>query len=137
MPPPALEKFRDVARRHPPLELLLLFGSCARGDASARADWDFGYLARDAVEPLTLMAALAEAAGSDRVDVVDLSRAGGLLRFRAARDGVLIYEAHAGTFDSFRLAAARFWFDAEPVLRPAYEAVLERLGCSIRSSPRG
>lgn len=127
-PPAALERFREVARRQPALDLLLLFGSRARGDASALADWDFGYLAREPVDPLSLMATLAEAAGSDRIDAVDLSRASGLLRFRAARDGVLLYEARAGIFDLFRLEAARFWFDAEPVLRPAYDAVLERLG---------
>ena len=59
---------------------------------------------------------------------MDLARASGLLRYRAARDGVLVYEAQPGCFDRFRFAAARFWFDAEPVLRPGYDAILERLG---------
>lgn len=52
----------------------------------------------------------------------------GLLRYRAGRDGVRVYEATPGVCDRFRYDAARFWCDAEPVLRPAYEAVLERIG---------
>ena len=77
---------------------------------------------------MTVMAALADAVGSARLALVDLARASGLLRYRAARDGVLVYEARPGNFDRVRFEAARFWFDAEPVLRPGYDAVLERLG---------
>ena len=57
-----------------------------------------------------------------------LDLASGLLRYRAARDGVLVYEARPGIFDRFRFEAARFWYDAEPVLRAGYEALLDRLG---------
>jgi hypothetical protein len=41
---------------------------------------------------------------------------------------VLVHEAKPGVFDRFRFEAARFWYDAEPVLRFAYDATLERLG---------
>lgn len=117
-----------VAARQHGLTLLVLFGSRARGDAAAHADWDFGFLSDSSVDPLTVMAALAEAVGSERLDLVDLARASGLLRYRAARDGVLVYEARPGIFDRFRFDAARFWYDAESVLRPGYDAVLDRLG---------
>lgn len=123
-----MEGLRARAARQPGLMLLVLFGSRARGDGSARSDWDFGYLADRSLDPSVLMAELAEAAGSERLDVVDLARASGLLRFRAARDGVLVYQATPGCFDRFRFEAARFWFDAEPVLRAGYDAVLDRLG---------
>ena len=118
----------SVAVRQRGLTLLVLFGSRARGDAAAHADWDFGFLSDSSVDPLTITAALAEAVGSERLDLVDLARASGLLRYRAARDGVLVYEARPGIFDRFRFEAARFWYDAEPVLRPGYDAVLDRLG---------
>jgi predicted nucleotidyltransferase len=117
-----------VAARQPGLKLLVLFGSRARGAAGARADWDFGYLCNEPIDPMAVLAALGEAVHSDRIDLVDLARAGGLLRYRAARDGVAVYEAQPGTFDRFRFEAARFWFDVEPVLRPAYDAILDRLG---------
>ena len=118
----------SVAARQRGLTLLVLFGSRARGDAAAHADWDFGFLSDSSVDPLTIMAALAEAVGSERLDLVDLARASGLLRYRAARDGVLVYEASPGIFDRFRFEAARFWYDAEPVLRPGYDAILDGLG---------
>jgi hypothetical protein len=70
------------------------------------------------VDASAITAALAEAAGSERLDLVDLARASGLLRYRAARDGVLVHESTPGIFDRFRFEAARFWYDAESVLRP-------------------
>ena len=123
-----IQDLHAVAARQRGLTLLVLFGSRARGDAAAHADWDFGFLSDSSVDSLTVMAALAEAVGSERLDLVDLARASGLLRYRAARDGVLVYEARPGIFDRFRFDAARFWYDAEPVLRPGYDAVLDRLG---------
>lgn len=123
-----IEALRATAARQEGLALLVLFGSRARGDGSSGSDWDFGYLAAPAADPTALLVALAEAVGSERVDLINLARASGLLRYRAARDGVLVYEAAPGGFDHFRFEAARFWFDAEPVLRPGYDAILERLG---------
>ena len=123
-----IRDLHSVAARQRGLTLLVLFGSRARGDAAAHADWDFGFLSDGVVDPLTLMAALAAAVGSERVDLVDLARASGLLRYRVARDGVLVYEARPGIFDRFRFEAARFWYDAEPVLRPGYDAILDGLG---------
>jgi hypothetical protein len=66
--------------------------------------------------------------GSDRVDLVDLARASGLLRFRVARDGDVLHESRIGLADRFRLDAATFWCDAAPVLRAGYESVLADLG---------
>lgn len=125
---PVLRELRGVAAHTEGVSLLVLFGSRARGDAAPGSDWDFGYLAGGSVDPLALMAELSRVVGSDRVDVVDLARTSGLLRYRAARDGLLVYERESGAFDRFRFEAARFWFDAEPVLLPEYEAVLDRLG---------
>ena len=74
-----------------------------------------------------LLAALVEAVGNDRVDLVDLRRAGGLLRFRAACDGVSVYEASAERFDRYRLQAVQFWCDNAPVFERGYDEVLETL----------
>lgn len=106
----------------------MLFGSRARGDAHGGSDWDFGYLATPTLDVQALSALLMETVGSDRVDVVDLRQAGGLLRYRAARDGVALVEAAPGTADRFRFEAARFWFDAAPVLERGYDQVLSELG---------
>lgn len=109
------------------LDLLLLFGSRARGDARPGADWDFGYLANDGADVPGLLAALVEVLESDRIDLVDLGRASGLLRYRAACDGLLVYEATCDLFDRYRLRAAQFWCDNAPVFERGYEEVLEAL----------
>ena len=126
-PRPTLAAVASVARATAGLDLLILFGSRARGDAHPGADWDFGYLADEAVDVPGLLAALVEALGNDRVDLADLRRAGGLLRFQAARDGVLVHESSADQFDRYRLAAAQFWCDNAPILERGYDEVLETL----------
>lgn len=118
----------QVARQHPGLDLLVLFGSRGRGDETARSDWDFGYLGDERLEADRLLAELILALGTDRVDLVNLKRASGLLRFRAARDGRPIFEGRPDAFARFWFEAVSFWCDAEPVLRAGYEDVLERLG---------
>jgi len=127
VPPATFEALVRVAQATPGLEVLLLLGSRARGDAHARSDWDFGYLAVGEVDATALVGAIVEIVGSDRVDLVDLRRAGGLLRYRAARDGHLLYEARPRLAERFRLEAAQFWCDAAPVLRRGYEGVLAEL----------
>lgn len=66
------------------LDLLVLHGSRARGDAVESSDRDFGYLGSlgQAVDPLALVVTLTRMLGTDAVDVVDLGRASALLRFR-------------------------------------------------------
>ncbi len=111
----------------PGLDLLVLFGSRARGDARTASDWDFAYLGTSALDRDALADALTRATGSDAVDIVDLAKAGGLLRYRVARDGQVVAETRPGIFERFWLDAVTFWCDAAPVLGPAYEGVLERL----------
>ena len=120
------DRIASVASGHPGLRVLLLFGSRARGDAAPTADWDLGYLAEEPFDPVALIADLVRVLRTDRVDLVDLSTASGLLRFRAARDGVAVF-GDRDAVERFRIAAASFWCDAEPILRASYDAVLERL----------
>lgn len=116
-----------AAARAPGLELLVLFGSRARGDARPASDWDFAYEADARFDPQAFAAALVLALGTEQVDLVDLARAGALLRFRVARDGSVVAEARPALFRAFWLAAVAFWCDVEPVLRAAYERSLARL----------
>ncbi|MGH3980564.1 MAG: type VII toxin-antitoxin system MntA family adenylyltransferase antitoxin [Pseudonocardiaceae bacterium] len=126
------DKILDPASRSsvdlPGMRLLVLHGSRARGDAGPQSDWDFGYLAGEPLDPTGLLARLTMAVGTDAVDLVDLSGASALLRFRAARDGVVLLERPAGAFAEFQLEAVRFWCDAGPVIRAAQVDVLAALG---------
>lgn len=126
---PGIDDVVDRARRgrYVGLQALVLFGSRARGDAHRQSDWDVGYLAAPGVDPGTLLADVVRAVGSDEVDLVDLDRAGGQLRFRAARDGRVLFEVRPGVFARFWVDAVTFWCDAAPILQGGYEQVLSRL----------
>ncbi len=115
-----------AARTTVGLELLILYGSRARGDARRNADWDFGYVADEAAGVAGLLAALVEILGDD-IDLVDLDRTTGLLRFRSSCDGVLVHEAESGLFDSYRLDAASFWCENASLFEQGYEETLEAL----------
>ena len=126
-PDPKLDAVASAARATPGVELLILFGSRARGEARPGADWDFGYLADEATDVPGLLADLVEALGSERIDLVDLRRAGGLLRYRAACDAVPLHAADADRFDRFRLEAVRFWCDNAKTFERGYDEILGAL----------
>jgi predicted nucleotidyltransferase len=104
--------------------LLVLHGSRGRGDAHERSDWDFAYQASPGLDADALLSALGEHVRADRIDLVDLDQAGALLRFRGARDGVVVFERIPGTYERFLLSAIDTWCDLAPVLEPAYARTL-------------
>ncbi|MQA15690.1 MAG: hypothetical protein GEV09_16460 [Pseudonocardiaceae bacterium] len=111
----------------PGMRLLVLHGSRARGDTGRHSDWDFAYLADPGTDIAVVLTELSVAVGTDAVDLVDLAGASALLRFRAARDGVVLFENRAGAFRDFQLDAVHFWCDAGPVIRAAQADVLAAL----------
>jgi predicted nucleotidyltransferase len=124
----------EIAERlseHPAMtgvQVLVLHGSRARGDMGPGSDWDFAVIADGTADLAALAAALTHLLGTDAVDVADLRRASALLRYRAARDGVVLVERRDGAFRDFQLEAVRFWCDAGPVIRAAQDDVLAALG---------
>ena len=123
---------RDIVRRAG-VDLFVLFGSRARGEARSDSDWDFAYtITGDAsgFDPDVLQADLVGALGSDRIDLVDLNRGSALLRFRVAAEGSPIYQAEPNAFQDFQVEAARFWCDVGSVLDASYGDVLARLGAA-------
>lgn len=121
-------RIAPIAARHAGLHLLLLHGSRARSEDHSHSDWDLAYLAGSGFDSAALLADLTLELGTERVDLVNLERAGGLLRYRAARDGTVLYQADPESFERFWRAAVTFWCDAEPLLRRGYEAILAELG---------
>ncbi|HEY6877144.1 MAG TPA: hypothetical protein VI299_03955, partial [Polyangiales bacterium] len=67
------------------------------------------------------------ALGTDHVDLANLATAGGLIRYRIARDGLVVFEADPKQFERFWFDAVSFWCDAAPVLQAGYKAILDGL----------
>jgi len=122
-----IEGIARLAREWPGLALLLLIGSRARSDAREGSDWDFGYLGGPAFEPLAFLADLAGLLRTDRIDLVDLQRAGAQLRFRAAAEGRVLHATDPAAFARFWMEAVSFWCDAGPVIQEGYREVLADL----------
>jgi predicted nucleotidyltransferase len=121
-------RLSSLPRRHADLHLLLLFGSRARGDARDASDWDFAYVADGTFDVAALQLDLVDTLGTDQLDVVNLEQAGALLRFRAARDGIVVFARAPLDYERFWLAAVQFWCEAGPTIRAAYEGNLAELG---------
>ncbi|MCT7978254.1 type VII toxin-antitoxin system MntA family adenylyltransferase antitoxin [Laspinema olomoucense] len=114
---PPLTKLSTVApqlhSKIPELKLLILFGSRARGDFNTQSDWDLAVLydaklTKDRLNDnfdstLEVSNFLSELLGiyTDKLDIVELNRAGALISHFVARDGKLVYEREAGEFEQF------------------------------------
>jgi predicted nucleotidyltransferase len=126
-PPPEIGRIAELARRSRGLHLLILFGSRARGDDHPGSDWDFGYLAGTEFDPDDLLARLVLTLGTEQVDLVNLDRANGLLRYRAAAEAQVLFESDPGQFAGFWFKAVSYWCDMGPIIRAGYEEILEGL----------
>lgn len=121
------ERLTSLARADPHLRLLVLYGSRARGDARVDSDWDFGYLADAGFDGEAWLVDLVRELETEHVDLVNLDRASGQLRYRAAADARVLYERSPRTFSRFWFEAVSFWCDMQDVIRAEYEAHLKKL----------
>lgn len=86
---------------------LYLFGSSARGDATARSDVDLAVLTEAPLEPVRRFEAqerVAALLGRD-VDLVDLRRASAVMRVRVLADAAVLFEADRSALQRFEAFA--------------------------------
>ena len=107
------ESMANVGAEIPDLELIVLFGSAASGRARPRSDVDVAVLNRGGADLDALFLALAPRLKTDRLDLVDLRRAGPLLAFEVARSGVVLFERSPGVFRQFQSLASRRYADTK------------------------
>lgn len=95
-------RLAPVLAGHAEVDLALLFGSCARGTASATSDIDIGVVGR-AVDSLGLAIELTDATGTGlRVDIVDLSHEPPYaLLLAVLQDGIKLHEGRPGAYGRF------------------------------------
>ena len=101
------------------LDLVILFGSYAKGRETARSDLDVAVLVAqdeaprpDSADRADWEMALLERLGGairapEGIDLVLLNRASALLLIQVAEHGELLYERRAGAFRRFKSYAAR------------------------------
>lgn len=113
------------------LGLAVLFGSRARGTTHEGSDVDVGVFpdarAPSLAEELALEEALCRSTGLE-VDLVRLDGADAILRHRAAREGVVVFESRPGALARFAASAALEYLDLEPLLVEGRKRYLRRVG---------
>ncbi len=130
-PEVAARQLADLPRTLADVQLLVLFGSAVKGRRPSARDIDLAVQCDGPADLDALYLAVAPRLGTDRVDLVDLRRAGPLLAFEVARTGRLLFERHPGTFRQFQSLASRRYCDTEKLRRAqrrAIQAFLEREG---------
>jgi uncharacterized protein len=126
--PELLAALSGALAEHPEVELALLFGSTARGEAGPDSDVDVAVhcLTGHAVDQLGLAADLSVAARRE-VDVVDLDEASYPMLRALLRDAIVLHEGRPGAAADWRTRAIletetdRPWFER---MRDAYLAHL-------------
>lgn len=122
---------QELAAGWPQVEVVLLFGSRARGSEGERSDTDLAVL----LEPgedywefrLRALEWLDERLGADAADLVVLNEAGPVLRYEAGRDGVVLFEREPGLGCGVRAQYLSDYFDIAPFLERGTRALIERI----------
>jgi predicted nucleotidyltransferase len=126
-----VERLADLKRVEPAIELVILFGSAAKGRARSRSDLDVAVRRDELIDLDVLYLVLAPRLGTERLDLVDLRTAGSVLAFEVARHGLPLFERSAGAFRSFQALASRRYCDTAKLRRAQQRTIrvfLERQG---------
>jgi predicted nucleotidyltransferase len=125
------ERLEDLRAVAPRVELVVLFGSVARGRSRPDSDLDVAVRCDGPADPDALYLLLAPRLTTSLLDLVDLRRTGSLLAFHVARHGQVLYERDPGTFRSFQSLASRRYCDTDKLRRAqrrSIHAFLEHQG---------
>lgn len=128
-----------VAKAIPNLNLLILFGSRARGNHNTDSDWDFAIIYdpkypkinyQDAWEWLKIKQSLETIFNipEDKIDVVNLDQCSPWLAHSIAQDGQVLYEKTSGEFEQFRQKALK----SQAELKTYQQTVREKVRASLK-----
>ncbi|MCF8009851.1 MAG: nucleotidyltransferase domain-containing protein [Clostridiales bacterium] len=112
------------------IELAVLFGSRALGQARQDSDWDIAFLLKKDCLPRSgievnrlkreLIKDLSAFLETSKIDLVLLNHVSPLLRFQVARTGCPVYQEYPGRFADFASLALRQNEDYKLILQKSY-----------------
>lgn len=116
MPPLTPAQHEALSQTLPNLKLLALFGSRAKGTATAKSDWDLAFLAKPnpiGWAELELQESIAQILeiSSDQIDLVNLTHCSPVLGYVVAKEGKVLYESEPNQFIYFQMKAWKIYAD--------------------------
>ena len=103
-------KIRKIAKKRW-LDLVLVFGSTARGTTHASSDIDLAVLSHKPGELSIVAEEFGNVLKRNDVEVTDLAHASPYLMRAVAEDGALIFESKKDFFTEWKIHARNVWFD--------------------------
>lgn len=114
------------------LDLLVLLGSYGtKHFVPGRSDIDIAFLSREKLRTddyLQLMMDLSALFQHERLDLIDLGKASGLLKYEVAAKGRLLFHCREGYFERYRLYCLRYYYDTAKFRLLKREYFQEQLG---------
>ena len=109
----------------PRIDLVVVFGSIASGEAHAESDVDVAVRGSGELDLIAVTNDVTRLLYTDAVDVVDLRRASPLLMMEVVRGGRVIFERTPGSYAAFCSLAHRRYVDTAK-LRAAQRESIQR-----------
>lgn len=129
----------QILEEAPYIDVLILFGSRARGSDTEASDWDFAVLYNEEMRKqyqkgswawLRLWTILERVLDlpEDKIDLVDLRTCSDVLAHCIAQDGKVIYEKNVGEFERFQKKALK----SESELKAYRQSVREKVYAALQ-----
>ncbi|UNC90874.1 type VII toxin-antitoxin system MntA family adenylyltransferase antitoxin [Candidatus Contubernalis alkaliaceticus] len=126
-----IEELRCLAQKYN-LDLLVLLGSYGTENfKSGESDIDIAFLAGDALQGNRCMQFLTDLSilfKYGKIDLIDLKKTSGLLKYEIADKGRLLYESKNGFFLRYSLYCLRYYYDTKKFRVLKKEYFQEKLG---------
>ncbi len=114
-----IKKIERIARDYN-LKFVLLFGSRTSDFLHAESDFDIAYLSTNSLtfdDEYHFNYELTKVFGSDRVDTVDLKKAGPLLMHQIFENHQVLYCADRTAYYRYRIYAIKRFIEAKPIFK--------------------
>ena len=115
----------EIARKHK-LDLVVLFGSQARGKTHPKSDVDIGYIGPKSFDMNASFKAEGEISHllkREDVEFVNLRRVSPLMKKVVCDEGAVLYERESGVFTLFKLYALKMYAETKPLRALRYESL--------------